>query len=463
MLPIVLRRVLITLVTTTVTAAGLAVGVSPAAAAPPTPSFGADIENWAPDDQADTCDPVNKPGTTAFMNLLNDTYGRHASAENISRACGGSRSEHHEGRALDYILNYNDSGQRADAEEIIAWLLATDRYGNQAANARRLGVMYIIWNRRIWSQARHTEGWRNYPCNGEPGDCHTNHVHFSFTWAGARQQTSWWSGVTHRPTGTVVDVSGDGFGDLLTVRADKTLWYYPNNIGRDGVPFQGDGVEVGRGFAKPGLISSADISGDGYADLLAVTADNKLAYYPNNIKRDGKPYGTPTVFGQGFADTTRILLADVSGDGFADLLTTTSNGRLHLFPNNIGRDNGIPFANSTPVGQGFAATAKLTAGDITGDGYAELLAATADGKLAYYPNNIKRDGTPYNTAVPIGEGWNAVSNLRLSDVTGDGYSDVLGVRTDGALSLYPNNIERDGIPFANSTPVGNRFTVVHLP
>jgi hypothetical protein len=108
---------------------------------------------------------------------------------------------------------------------------------------------------------------------------------------------------------------------------------------------------------------------------------------------------------------------------------------------------------------------KTKAGDITGDGYAELLAATEDGKLAYYPNNIERDnGIPYNVATPIGHGWNATSHLRLSDISGDGYTDLLAVRTDGTLAYYPNNIERDnGIPYNVGTPVGHGFAVTHLP
>jgi hypothetical protein len=56
--------------------------------------------------------------------------------------------------------------------------------------ARRLGVMYIIYNRRIWASYRAEEGWRPY-VGASP---HTDHIHFSFSWAGARKQTSYWDG-----------------------------------------------------------------------------------------------------------------------------------------------------------------------------------------------------------------------------------------------------------------------------
>jgi hypothetical protein len=64
---------------------------------------------------------------------------------------------------------------------------------------RRLGVMYIIYNRRIWASYRAEEGWRPY-VGANP---HTDHIHFSFSWAGARKQTSYWDGtpVTSSRTG----------------------------------------------------------------------------------------------------------------------------------------------------------------------------------------------------------------------------------------------------------------------
>jgi hypothetical protein len=52
--------------------------------------------------------------------------------------------------------------------------------------------MYIIWNKKIWGAYASSAGWRPYSCSGVTG-CHQDHVHFSFNWAGARAQTSFWS------------------------------------------------------------------------------------------------------------------------------------------------------------------------------------------------------------------------------------------------------------------------------
>jgi hypothetical protein len=51
-------------------------------------------------------------------------------------------------------------------------------------------MMYMIFNGRIWSAYRASQGWRPY----SGADAHTGHVHFSFSWAGAWGRTSFWTG-----------------------------------------------------------------------------------------------------------------------------------------------------------------------------------------------------------------------------------------------------------------------------
>ena len=42
-------------------------------------------------------------------------------------------------------------GSAPRPSDLAAWLFATDAFGNRRAQARRLGIMYVIWNRKIWS------------------------------------------------------------------------------------------------------------------------------------------------------------------------------------------------------------------------------------------------------------------------------------------------------------------------
>ncbi len=149
---------------------------------------------------ASSCDPHAKPGATALGDLLRATYP--GSSYGIDRTCGTDplpTSEHYDGRAIDWFRSVRDPQQKADAQAVIAWLFAKDAAGNAYANARRLGVMYLIWNNRIWGSYRADEGWRAYSsCASHPEaaydtTCHRDHIHFSLSWEGAMQRTSFWT------------------------------------------------------------------------------------------------------------------------------------------------------------------------------------------------------------------------------------------------------------------------------
>lgn len=125
------------------------------------------------------------PGPTAFAKLLNETYGKHVYG--INRTCA---AEHGEGRALDWMNNAYTADGLALGNAITRWLAAPDSEGRPGAMARRFGINYIIWNRQMWRAYDPGRGWAPYS-GVSP---HTDHIHMSFTWDGAYQRTSWWTG-----------------------------------------------------------------------------------------------------------------------------------------------------------------------------------------------------------------------------------------------------------------------------
>jgi peptidoglycan hydrolase-like protein with peptidoglycan-binding domain len=92
---------------------------------------------------------------------------------------------------------YRNATQRAQADALLTWLFARDARGNAYANARRLGVMYIIWNNKIWGSYNPT--WAPYnncaktPQTSMDTACHRDHMHFSLSWEGAQGRTSYWT------------------------------------------------------------------------------------------------------------------------------------------------------------------------------------------------------------------------------------------------------------------------------
>jgi peptidoglycan hydrolase-like protein with peptidoglycan-binding domain len=155
-----------------------------APAAPP-----AKVEGFAPYLPQVSCDPTLKPGVDALRHLLMAAYGGRDLG--VTRGCDvGGTSEHKEGRAWDWGLRASVPEEKAVADQFLAWLLAPGPNGMAGYNARRLGVMYVIWNGRIWGSYRSGDGWRTY----SGGEAHADHIHISLAWNGAMERTSWWTG-----------------------------------------------------------------------------------------------------------------------------------------------------------------------------------------------------------------------------------------------------------------------------
>ena len=153
--------------------------------------WGRDIEPLAAYEPQQVCDPAPKAGVLVFQALLFQAFPKSRNL-GISRECSiGARSEHKEGRAWDWGVAVDVPAERRAANNMISWLLATDEYGHSFAMARRLGVMYVIWDRHIWSSYAAGAGWRPYVGRSP----HTDHVHLSFSRAGGLGLTSFWDGV----------------------------------------------------------------------------------------------------------------------------------------------------------------------------------------------------------------------------------------------------------------------------
>jgi hypothetical protein len=216
-LPAFLRRARTTVVLAAATATlsvGLAtVAAAPASAAvPKTPRFGAAIENLSPYQPQTKCHPTAQLGVLKFRALILKTY-KGSGDDGIVRACSsGGTSEHKEGRAWDWAVSVKNPRQVAQIKTLFAWLFASDAHGNKYAMARRLGIMYIIWNKRIWGTYAASSGWRPYACSGVTL-CHQNHVHFSFSRPGAAGKTSYWTKVVVNVGGNPGNGDQGGFGN----------------------------------------------------------------------------------------------------------------------------------------------------------------------------------------------------------------------------------------------------------
>jgi uncharacterized protein YgiM (DUF1202 family) len=100
-------------------------------------------------------------GSRAAFPQVRTYYGRRP----------GTGSDHNVGNALDIMLpNYKSASGRALGNQIAAWT---------QANKTTFNVTYVIWNQRIWSVRRASEGWRPMASRGSDSANHIDHVHVS--------------------------------------------------------------------------------------------------------------------------------------------------------------------------------------------------------------------------------------------------------------------------------------------
>lgn len=170
------------------------VGMASAQAAtlpkPPTKALPSALDVASPYQAQRLCDPQAKPGVVAFAKLMSGYYKVGSSDWGIVRNCNSGLTEHSEGRAWDWMLSVNKPNEKAIADSVTQWLSAPDAQGRPGAMARRFGIMYIIWNHKMWRAYDPARGWAPYT-GPVP---HTDHIHFSFSWDGAYGRTSWWTG-----------------------------------------------------------------------------------------------------------------------------------------------------------------------------------------------------------------------------------------------------------------------------
>ena len=156
------------------------------------------VEDYATYQPQRSCRDTPRPGTRELAAWIDATYDGGAALASIRACSSGGASEHKAGRAVDWMIDVTDRAQRREARSFLRTVFATDADGNRHALARRMGLMYVIWNDHMWASydrfAR--EDYLSGGCSSV-AKCsvtlrHRDHVHLSLSGRGSRGLTSWY-------------------------------------------------------------------------------------------------------------------------------------------------------------------------------------------------------------------------------------------------------------------------------
>ncbi|MBB4693906.1 FG-GAP-like repeat-containing protein [Paractinoplanes abujensis] len=261
------------------------------------------------------------------------------------------------------------------------------------------------------------------------------------------------------------DFNSDGWADVIGRNPAGELKLYRGN-GKGSWIDPSTNIEVGSGWQQFNhVFPVGDFTGDGALDIAGRNAAGELKLYRSNGK-GGWISSTPTVIGSsGWNSFTAVFSpGDFNGDGYVDVLTRNSAGKLLMYRGN-GKGGWIDPSTNIEVGSGWNQfTAIFSPGDFTGDGFADVIGRTSTGELKLYRGNGKGGWLNGTNPDVIGSGWNSFTQIfSPGDFTGDGFSDVIARNTAGELKLYRGNGKGSWIDPSTNIHIGtgwNQFNLI---
>ena len=227
------------------------------------------------------------------------------------------------------------------------------------------------------------------------------------------------------------DVDGDGDMDLVVgntgafgTNQPNRLYLFdagigpPCNAGFDG------GTAIGSDTDMTDSLALGDVDGDGYLDLVAGNYSSAADFVHNKLYlNDGSGvFDSGTVIGAFISDninqTKSVVLWDINNDNHLDIVEGNV-GTNKLYLNN---GSGV-FASGTAIGSDSDVTYSVALGDVDGDGYMDLVAATGTSQ----PNKLYLNNGVggFASGTGIGSDIGFTDSVALGDVSGDGYLDLV--------------------------------------
>ena len=222
------------------------------------------------------------------------------------------------------------------------------------------------------------------------------------------------------------DLNGDGKADLAVANRgayDGSRW-----IAADvGVLLNmGGGTFVAANYpagASPVSVAMADLNGDGKADL-AVASGTGVSVLLNN---GNGTFGTPASYGSG-TNPSSVAAADLNGDGKIDL-AVGSGARASVLLN-LGNGTFAAAVNYN-FSTGYNGNGWVVIGDVNGDGRPDLAANTLTDPCSAVAVLFNQGSGVFGIPAYVAASNTNPSSVTLGDLNGDGKLDLVVPNGDG--------------------------------
>ena len=260
------------------------------------------------------------------------------------------------------------------------------------------------------------------------------------------------------------DLDGDGFLDLLAVYAsyDYMVWYRHE----DGAGTFGNGRFFGVGDAPlVNLVIAVDVDQDGDLDAVSSSLGDDAIVWYENTDGAGTFTSPPRVVMASVQGVRSLAIADLDGDGRSDLLAASKGGDWFGWFENLD-----PPAAFSPLrviqGAPSGGAWEIQAGDLDGDGDLDVLGSSILSEQVGWFENMNGLGS-FGARRTIGDDAGDVRSIWAEDVDGDGNVDVVvGAKDSSRVSWYRNldglgNFDEE-VVLADDVPEVHEVTVADL-
>jgi hypothetical protein len=248
----------------------------------------------------------------------------------------------------------------------------------------------------------------------------------------------------------IADVNGDGYSDIVGFGQSGVVVSFGSANGSFSalnLVTTNFGQSTGWSSDNQAHRELADVNGDGRADIVAFSSTGTLVSFSRADGTFANPVTGIANFGtnQGWItqDSHARTTGDINGDGKADLIGFGAAGTLIALGNGDGTFQAASLAVANfGVQQGWTSDNAFhrTVADINGDGFDDILGFGVDGTYVALSNGNGTFQTSQLEVANFGrnQGWSSQTNFArdVADVNGDGFADVIGFGVAGTYVAY---------------------------
>jgi YD repeat-containing protein len=254
----------------------------------------------------------------------------------------------------------------------------------------------------------------------------------------------------------VGDVNGDGTPDVVTGPGPGGGSQVRVFNGTNGTPFTGmlGGFNAYAAGQTNGIyVAAADVNGDGKADLICGTDTGAQPLVKVFSGANGSLLASFLADASSFTGGVRVAAGDVNGDGRADVITAAGPGGMPR----VGVWDGVTkqqVYNFFAFASTFRGGVYIAAGDLNGDGTADLIAGAGSGSEVRAFSGS--DTTPLGSFNAYASSFTGGVRVGTVDANSDGLLDIATAQapTGGEARLFDG---RALTQLAAFKPYGNSF------